>query len=592
MSKGQQEQAATDMDKREAMRQWFRDAKFGLFIHWGIYSVTGRGEWLRNVEKVPEDEYAKQIPLFTAERFDAVQWAKLAKEAGVNYVVFTTKHHDGFCMFDAHNTDWKVTNSPCGRDVLAELTRACLAEGLKVGFYYSIMDWHHPDYLPRLEFEADSRPAEGHHVMDYIAYMREHLHQLLTEYGEAPFVLWYDGGWMNTPDELGAAETNAMARRWHPGLLINDRHHTEEDLITPEQSVPATGLFGKDGKPALWEACITMTSYWWGYDAYERRFKEPAYLLRMLVDIVSKGGNFLLNVGPKPDGTIQKEFVSRLKDIGAWLAKYGDAIYQTTPSPFNLLPFYGRVTCKGNRLFVHLFHWPKCGYVLLPNLKGNILSVKRMGDRKGTCSFHRSKGGWKIILSKRSHALKEAVHVIEVEMAEPPVAEPVVIRPNRVGDVPLPVLYGQIQGPHGQRIRYEVFRDVPVVDNWSHVSDSISWEIELPEAAKYEFWIHSYVSVDCKGLKYAFYANPQSRPALAPNGLPVTGGDGVLQFTDSPNCVFEPKKGGGLSHWQKVATVSLNAGKNDLRIVLQDLQAGDGMILFDAKLVRKEDNAE
>ncbi len=577
-----------DGDKREAMRQWFRDAKFGLFIHWGIYSVTGRGEWLRSAEKVPEDVYAKQIPLFTAEKFDAVQWAKLAKEAGVNYVVFTTKHHDGFCMFDAHNTDWKVTNSPCGRDVLAELTQACIAEGLKVGFYYSIMDWHHPDYLPRLEFEVASRPAEGHQVMDYIAYMREHLHQLLTEYGEAPFVLWYDGGWMNTPDDLGAVETNAMARRWHPGLLINDRHHTEEDLITPEQSVPATGLVGADGKPALWEACITMTSYWWGYDAYERHFKEPDYLLRMLVDIVSKGGNYLLNIGPKPDGTIQKEFVSRLKIIGRWLAKYGDAIYQTTPSPFNMLPFFGRVTCKGNRLFVHLFLWPKCGYVLLPNLEGKILSVKMMGGHKGNCLFRRSHGGWKIFLPKKTSAKKEAVTVIEVEMAAPPVVTPVVIRPNRGGDVPLPVLYGKIQGPHGQRIRYEVHRDEPVVGNWSHPADYISWEVELPEAANYELWILSHVSVDCDGLQYALYVNPSSRSALAPNGLPVTGGDGVQQYTAPPEKVFEPKKGKGKSHWQNVGTVSLKAGKNDILIVLQELKAGYGMIFFDAKLVRSE----
>ncbi len=175
--------------KREEVKQWFREAKFGLFIHWGIYAVTGRGEWLRQTEQVPEEEYAKQIPQFTAKHFDPKAWAKLARETGMKYVVFTTKHHDGFCMFDAHNTDWKVTNSPAKRDVLRELTEAFLAEGLKVGYYYSIMDWHHPDYLPRMTFEQETRPDEGHNVMDYIAYMRDQIHQLLTEYGEAPFVL-------------------------------------------------------------------------------------------------------------------------------------------------------------------------------------------------------------------------------------------------------------------------------------------------------------------------------------------------------------------------------------------------------------------
>ena len=175
--------------KREATRKWFREAKFGLFIHWGLYSVRGEGEWLRSYKQVPEEEYRKQIPGFTASHFDAKAWARLARETGVKYMVITTKHHDGFCMFDAHNTDWKVTNTPAGRDLLRELVDAFEAEGIRVGFYYSIMDWHHPDYLPRMKFEEESRPSEGHNVMDYIAYMREQLHQILTEYSPAPFVL-------------------------------------------------------------------------------------------------------------------------------------------------------------------------------------------------------------------------------------------------------------------------------------------------------------------------------------------------------------------------------------------------------------------
>ncbi|MCD6359375.1 MAG: alpha-L-fucosidase, partial [Armatimonadetes bacterium] len=302
--------------------EWFQEARFGMFIHWGVYALLGKGEWIRNVEKIPEEEYAKLPPRFTARKFDPGRWADLAKRAGMKYMVITTKHHDGFCMFDAHNTDWKVTNTPFGRDAVAEMVKAFERKGIPVGFYYSIMDWHHDDYLPRLAWEADERPAEGHDVMNYIEYMREHLRQLVTEYRPAPFVLWYDGGWMNKPEELEGKQTNAMVRRLKPDILINDRHFTKEDLVTPEQRIPPTGLFDENGKPLVWEACITMTSHWWGYDRYEKIYKTPEFLIRMLVDIVSKGGNLLLNIGPKPDGTIQKEFVDRLEAIGKWMDKY------------------------------------------------------------------------------------------------------------------------------------------------------------------------------------------------------------------------------------------------------------------------------
>ena len=554
--------------KREATRKWFRNAKFGLFIHWGLYSVRGEGEWLRSYKKVPEDEYRKQIPGFTAERFDAKAWARLARETGVKYMVITTKHHDGFCMFDAHNTDWKVTNTPAGRDLLRELVEAFEAEGIKVGFYYSIMDWHHPDYLPRMEFEKDSRPSEGHNVMDYIAYMREQLHQILTEYGPAPFVLWYDGGWMNAPEELGAAETNALARKWHPGLLINDRHHTKEDLITPEQRVPATGIVDDNGEPALWEGCMTMTSYWWGYDRNETKFKSRGFILRTLIDMVSKGGNYLLNIGPRADGTIQREFTDRMRFIGTWMKKYSSAIYGTTASPFNRLPFYGRVTVSGDTLNVFVFAWPKEGRICLPNLNNNIINAHLMG-RRHNLKFSRRGGQWYIHLPKNPP--DDTASVVVVKLDGPPVVSPVEITATPKGDIPLPVLYGDLTGPHGQRIRYEIQEGRAVVGGWYRGPDRINWTFEMAEEGDYSLSLRYYAAKGEDGLTYQVFLNPQKRPAFAPNGKPWGAEDAKKLFITEPEFEFATGPTDGKFKNFIVGDIHLKKGTNVVSIVLNQI---------------------
>lgn len=570
--------------KREEVKQWFREAKFGLFIHWGIYAVTGRGEWLRQTEQVPEEEYAKQIPLFTAKHFDPKAWAKLARETGMKYVVFTTKHHDGFCMFDAHNTDWKVTNSPAKRDVLRELTEAFLAEGLKVGYYYSIMDWHHPDYLPRMTFEQETRPAEGHNVMDYIAYMRDQIHQILTEYGEAPFVLWYDGGWMNAPEELGAAETNALARKWKPGLLINDRHHTKEDLITPEQRVPATGILDDDGKPALWEACMTMTSHWWGYDRNETKFKEPEYLIQTLVDMVSKGGNYLLNIGPDAEGVIQPEFVERMKAIGKWMDKYGEAIYGTTASPFGKLPFFGKVTVKGTRLYVHLFVWPKKLQIRLPNLKNDIKAITLLQSKDAVTAV-RDGADWVITLPEAQP--DPVVSVLAVDLDGAPQVEPVRITPKADGVIDLPILYGDLIGPHGQRIRYEIDQRDVYVGSWYRAPDRISWTIEdVPEDGDYDLTLFNYVNRSESGMVYDVYVNPERRPAFAPNGKPWGAEDAKKLFLTPPQLSFTARSSANRVLNRRPGAVHLKKGRNVLAIVLGDAKGHteDGICLFGAML--------
>lgn len=553
---------------REATREWFHNAKFGLFIHWGVYALLGKGEWIRTVDQIPQDEYAKLLPKFNPTRFDPDAWAALAKRAGMKYMVVTTKHHDGFCMFDARNTDWKVTRTPYGRDVIAELVEAFEKRGLMTGFYYSIMDWHHDDYLPRLEWEASQRPAEGHDVMDYIAYMRQHLEQLLTEYRPAPFVLWYDGGWMNKPGELGAVETNAMARRLKPDILINDRHFTKEDLVTPEQRVPPTGMLDEEGHPVLWEACITMTSHWWGYDKHETEYKSSEFLIRMLVDIVSKGGNLLLNIGPKPDGTIQKEFVDRLEAIGKWMDKYSEAIYDTTASPFNLLPFYGRVTTKGDKLYVHVFEWPADREARLPKLANEVKRAYLLGKGQAALATERDGQDWVVKLPARP--TDKAASVIVVELDGPPRVEPLTIGPDVKGIISLPALYGSLEGPHGQRIRYESRDGIVHAGNWIRPPDSIEWEFRVPKAGVYQVVLDYAVETGQGGSEVQVVLNGKVAPRVAPNGVPFSTGDG--EVVGGATHVFRTRSTGGAFKRRSVGNVKLRKGLNKLKLVVSKVR--------------------
>jgi alpha-L-fucosidase len=554
-----------DLSPREATRAWFREAKFGMFIHWGVYALLGKGEWIQTVDKIPQDEYAKLPSQFNPKRFDPDAWADLAERAGVKYMVVTTKHHDGFCMFDAHNTDWKVTKTPYGKDVLAMLTKSFETKGIKVGYYYSIMDWHHDDYLPRLDWEQESRPAAGHDVMNYIAYMREHIHQLMTEYRPAPFVLWYDGGWMNKPEELGGKETNAEARRLKPDILINDRHFTKEDLVTPEQRIPPTGMRDENGEPALWEACLTMTSHWWGYDQHEKVYKTNEYLIRMLVDIVSKGGNLILNIGPKADGTIQKEFRDRLLAIGKWMDRYSEAIYGTTASPFNLLPFYGRVTTKGSRLYVHVFEWPGDRIVRLPNLQNQVREAYLLGKKKQTeLPLAREGADWAIKLPKK--ATDKSASVLVVELDGPPQVAPFVVGADAKGVIELPALYGFLEGPHGQRIRYES-RDGSIhAGNWIRSPDSIEWSFQAPQAGVYSLVIDHAVAAGQGGTVFQVFVNGTIAARLAPNGVPFSSGDGDI--VGAASMEFTSRATAGEFKRRTLGNVKLQKGENKLKMVV------------------------
>jgi alpha-L-fucosidase len=370
-------------DAYNTRMQWWSNARFGMFIHWGLYAVpagewngkTGYGEWIRNSAEIPLDVYDRFRDKFNPVNFNADLWVRMAKDAGMKYIVITSKHHDGFCMFDTKQTEFCIRNTPFGRDPMKDLADACRKEGIRLCFYYSIMDWHHPDYLPRRDWEKD-RPTADADFNRYIEYMKEELRELIENYGDIG-VIWFDGQWESTWNERYGRELYDYCRAMRPGIIINNRVSAGKivleglpetvlrggDYGTPEQEIPATGLPGVN-----WETCMTMNDHW-GYNKADKNFKSTEDILHMLADIASKGGNYLLNVGPTALGEFPPESVDRLREIGDWMKVNGQSIYGTQASPFKSLE-WGRCTRKelpdGTRLYLHVFNWPTNGKLVVP----------------------------------------------------------------------------------------------------------------------------------------------------------------------------------------------------------------------------------
>jgi alpha-L-fucosidase len=368
---------------------WFVHDRFGLFIHWGIYALPARHEWVKNREQIRDEDYQVYFDHFDPDLYDPATWAQEAQRAGMKYMVVTSKHHDGFCLWDSALTDYKAPRTPAGRDLLKPMVAAFREEGFKIGFYHSLIDWHHPEFpvdgLHPLRDDLAFREAQqGRDMGKYRAYLFGQVRELLTGFGRVD-VMWFDfsyadrdWGWSKGKgqEDWHAEELLALVHELQPNILVNDRLEIGADFRTPEQYQPREPI-KIDGKPVLWEACQTLNGSW-GYDRDNLDWKPAGMLIRMLIDTVSKDGNLLLNVGPNARGEFEPHAIERLRAIGDWMRLHGRSIYGCGASGFTPPPD-GRYTQNGNRLYLHLFAWP-FRHVFLEGLGRRVEYAQLLND--------------------------------------------------------------------------------------------------------------------------------------------------------------------------------------------------------------------
>ncbi|MFW8642577.1 alpha-L-fucosidase [Rhizobium beringeri] len=355
----------------EEKKAWFIHDRFGMFVHWGLYALPARHEWVKSREELNDADYQKYFDHFDPDLYDPSEWARRAKAAGMKYVVLTTKHHEGFCLWDTKATDFKVTNTPCGRDLLGPFVDAFRAEGLRIGFYYSLIDWHHPDFTvdprhPQRNHPDASKINEGRDMQRYAAFMREQVRELLTEFGQID-IMWFDFSYpqWKLGDLVGKGHQDweseklvRLVRELAPDIIINNRLDLaglQPDIVTPEQYMPRARPL-RDGRRVVWEACHTLSGSW-GYHRDEDTWKSTEQLVQMLVGTVAMGGNLLMNVGPTARGTLDHRAIAALAAYEEWMALHERSIVGCTQSDFTAPPDC-RLTQNGDRLYIHLFNWP------------------------------------------------------------------------------------------------------------------------------------------------------------------------------------------------------------------------------------------
>jgi alpha-L-fucosidase len=401
---------------RDRRMTWWRQARFGMFIHWGLYAVPAGewkgqrsnriGEWIMEWANIPRAEYEKFALQFNPVKFSAKQWVQIAKNAGMKYIVITSKHHDGFAIYNSQASKYDIIDAtPYGKDLIKELAAEAKKQGLKFCFYYSILDWHHPSQFVEA---AGKDPTAGNRTTrmkpggkeEYVKYMKAQLGELIKNYD--PAVLWFDGEWQDWWTEEDGVDLYKYVRGLKPGIIINNRigkgrkgmegmnksdRQYSGDFGTPEQQIPVNGLPGVD-----WESCMTMNTTW-GYKFYDDQWKSAQTLVRNLIDIASKGGNYLLNVGPTAEGLIPLPSVERLAEMGSWMKINGEAIYGTGASPFSAQLTFGRATTKPGKVYLHIFDLPADGNLKLPSLEKSVKSVYFLRDPKSKLKFTQSSDG-------------------------------------------------------------------------------------------------------------------------------------------------------------------------------------------------------
>jgi alpha-L-fucosidase len=371
---------------------WFTHDRFGMFIHWGLYAQAARHEWVKNVERMTDEHYQRYFDHFNPDRFDPRQWAKAARQAGMKYLVITSKHHEGFCLWDSKYTDYKATNTPYGKDLLKQVVEAYQAEGLRVGFYYSLIDWHHPHFpIDGVHpYRDDPRAAElnqGRDITLYAEYLRNQVGELLTQFGQVD-ILWLDFSYPNQVykgmpgkgrKDWESEKLYQLIRKLAPQIVLNNRMDYDDfppDVYTPEQFQP-TEWVKDNGKPVVWETCQTFSGSW-GYHRDEATWKSPEQLIRMLINTVSCGGNLLMNVGPTARGTFDGRAIQALQVYADWMSLHSRSIYGCTQSDFTP-PTDVRYTQNGNRLYAHLYAWP-FRHLVLPGLAGKVAYAQLLND--------------------------------------------------------------------------------------------------------------------------------------------------------------------------------------------------------------------
>lgn len=475
--------------QRDARMEWFRAARFGMFIHWGVYSVpagtydgkkiSGIGEWIMCNGKIPMAEYQKFATGYNPTNYNADAWVKLAKEAGMKYIVITAKHHDGFANFPTKASPWNIVDAtPYGKDVLEPLAAACRKHGVKLGFYYSqAQDWNNGGS----ECNGLWDPAQKHSMDDYIDKVAvPQMRELLSNYGEFPVVLWWD-----TPCDMNKERADKLIEllKLKPGIIHNNRLGGGYlgDTETPEQYIPATGFPGRD-----WETCMTMNDTW-GFKSYDNNWKSTEMILRNLVDIASKGGNYLLNVGPTSAGEIPAPSIERLKAVGEWMKVNGESIYGTTATPFKRLP-WGRCTKKisgdETTLYLHVFNWPKDGRLLVPGLKNEVIRANLL--QKNWFGGHKklsvASGADGVTISVPQTAPDKISSTVVLKIKGAPDIAVTAIMQESDGSVRLMASEAELRGA----LQYENGDGKDNIGYWWSPEDSATWTFKIDRPGKFK----------------------------------------------------------------------------------------------------------